>query len=200
MQKSDLFAYLAAFVTIVLAIALTDLLQSTHRLIRARDKINWDARPLMVALFAYFAVLSEFFSLWGELAVQSFSFFDMVGLMAVPTIAALLAFAVLPDEVPAKGLDLTAFYNRNRPYIIVLLALLTAGDLARTLLYLARHGYLGNREAWLYLATLNGAFALALATMWLAAGRRNQMFATAALLAVGAYGFIGWTINVSKLQ
>lgn len=200
MQKSDLFAYLAAFVTIVLAIALTDLVQSTHRLVRAREKVKWDILPLGVALFVYLAVLSEFFSLWGELAVQSFSFLDLVGLMVLPTIVALLAFAVLPDDVPGEGVDLTAFYLQNRRYIVVLLALLTVGDLVRTLLYPARHGYLGEREAWLYLGTINSAFTATIATMWLSANRRIQILAVAPLLATGAFGFLGWTIHVAKLE
>ena len=35
----------------------------------------------------------------------------------VVTLLFLLAAAALPDEVPAEGLDLRAYYDRNRPYI-----------------------------------------------------------------------------------
>jgi hypothetical protein len=35
LDRSNLFSYLSAFVTIVLAVAITDMIQSTHRLIRA---------------------------------------------------------------------------------------------------------------------------------------------------------------------
>ena len=199
MQKSDLFSYLAAFVTIVLAIALTDLIQSSHRLIRARRRVKWDVLPLMVAFFVYLSVLSEFFSLWGELGGQSFSFIDLVGLMVVPTFVALLAFAVLPDEVPAEGLDLTAFYLENRRYVVALLALLVIGDLIRTLLWLDRHGYLGVREAWWYLMKINAAYAVVLGTMWLVAARTAQMLAAIALLGLAAIGFLNWTIDVAKL-
>jgi hypothetical protein len=70
--KVDMFAYLSAFVTIVLALAVSDMVQSTHRLLRARAKIVWDVRPIIAAAVVFLSVLSEFFSLWGVGRVETF--------------------------------------------------------------------------------------------------------------------------------
>ena len=59
-----LFSYLAAFVTIVLALGLTDLLTSLHRLLRHAAIVRWAALPLAAALFILLALFSEFFTIW----------------------------------------------------------------------------------------------------------------------------------------
>jgi hypothetical protein len=130
-SKSDLFAYLAAFVSIILAIALTDMIQSMHRLLKARDRVRWDPLILLLALTVFILVLGQFFGLWGDARFKTLTFNGLLALIAVPTVYTFAAFAVLPDEVPANGLDLRQYYFDNRRYLAVLLALGTAGDLIR---------------------------------------------------------------------
>jgi hypothetical protein len=196
--NSDLFAYLAAFVTIVLAVALTDLIQSTHRLVRARDRIKWDAMPLIAAAFVYLSVLSEFFSLWDEVHVDRFSFYELVWLMTVPTLISLSAFAVLPDEVPESGLDLTDFYFDNRRYLVSLLALATIGDTTRNLLWLGRHHYLNDPRVWWWLVPLTTAYFVVFAMMWFARRRGMQITALIGLFVVGNIAMFEWVIHASK--
>ena len=197
MQKSDLFSYLAAFVTIVLAIALTDLVLSTHRLIRARDRIKWDVMPLLAAAFVYLTVLSEFFGLWDEVRVEHFTFYDLVWLMTIPTLFSLAAFAVLPDEVPARGLNLTTFYFANRRYLVILLGLATIGDTTRNFLWLGRNGYLDDPRVWYWFIPLLTAYFTVFAVVWLATKRPTQVAALVALLVLGNVGYFGWTIDVA---
>jgi len=128
MEKSDLFAYPAAFISIVLAVALTDMIQSTHRLLRARDRVKWDPLTPLLALSVFLGILAMFFSLWGDARFEKLSFYGLVGFMAGPTLTALIAFAVLPDEVPDAGLDLKKFYFDNRRYLVILLALSAITD------------------------------------------------------------------------
>jgi hypothetical protein len=197
-QKADLFSYLAAFVTIVLAIALTDLIQSTHRLIRARDRIQWDVMPLIAAAFVYLSVLSEFFSLWDEVQVQRFSFYGLVWLMTTPTLISLAAFAVLPDEVPEKGLNLTDFYFSSRRYLVSLLALGTIADTTRNLLWLGRHDYLGDPRVWWWFGPLLTAYFTVFAVIWFAHRRRTQLAALSALFIIGNIAMFQWVINAPK--
>ena len=42
--------YVSAFASIILALAITDLATSMHRLMRARGRVRWDWIPLAVAL------------------------------------------------------------------------------------------------------------------------------------------------------
>lgn len=132
MGESELFSYLSAFVTIVLAVAMTDMIQSTHRLIRARRKVTWDARPLVFAAIVALAVVSEFFSLWSNFAVTEVSMTRLLWLLATPAVFALLAYSVLPDECPDGGLDLAQFYDEERRIWVLLFTVAMAMDVART--------------------------------------------------------------------
>ncbi len=140
MGQSDLFSYLSAFVTIVLAIALGDMIQSTHRLIRARHRVKWDALPLLFAAIIAVAVISEFFSIWSGLAISQVSMPRLLWMLAVPTMFALLAYSVLPDEIPAQGFDLTAFYFSERRVWATIFAVLSLFDMARSIDLLVSHG------------------------------------------------------------
>ena len=102
-NNSDLFSYLSAFVTIVLAVALGDMIQSTHRLIRARRRVKWDVLPLIFAATVAALLVSEFFSLWGGFAVTKITFPRLIWMLAVPTLTALLAYSALPDEIPQRA-------------------------------------------------------------------------------------------------
>jgi hypothetical protein len=140
MGQSDLFSYLSAFVTIVLAVALGDMIQSTHRLIRARHRVKWDPLPLLFAAIVAVAVISEFFSIWSGLAISQVSMPRLLWMLAVPTMFALLAYSVLPDEVPARGLDLTTFYFSERRVWATIFAVLSLFDMARSIELLISHG------------------------------------------------------------
>ena len=173
----------AAFVTIVLAIAVSDMVHSTHRLLRKRGKVKWSALPLIAALFVVLAVLSEFFELWTVTDATSFSFFELVALMVTPTLLALAACAVLPDEVPDGGLDLEEFYRR---YFYAVIAIAVLGDL------------IGNiREAW---RATDGTISMGHPLWWLAIPLAGLTFFLCLLLAwsnrrwvhgVGLLGLLG---------
>ncbi len=132
MRNLNLFQYLGAFVTIVLALAVSDLMMSVHRLILARQRVKWHLLPIAAAVYVFLAVLSEFFSLWVNANVHIVPFFYLLLLVTVSGFAALAAFTVLPDHVPEEGVDLLAYYIGNRHYLYGTLALGFSGDLVRT--------------------------------------------------------------------
>lgn len=151
MGQSELFSYLSAFVTIVLAVALGNMIQSTHQLIRARHRVKWDALPLLFAAIIAVLVVSEFFSLavvrgelgralWSGLAISQVSMARLLWMLAVPTMFALLAYSVLPDEIPAGGIDLTAFYFSERRVWAAIFALASLLDMARSIELFVSHG------------------------------------------------------------
>ena len=161
MQPGDLFEYVAAFVTIVLAIALTDMVQSTHKLLRARSRVKWDALTPLFALWIFLWVLLEFFSLWLDARYDRLTYFGLVGLMVVPTFTALAAYAVLPDDVPDEGLDLERFYYENRAYLLALLALINAGEILRMVIYAYRFDGFDEFEPWMpWISLWLGTFAV----------------------------------------
>lgn len=132
MGKPELFSYLSAFVTIVLALALTNMLQSASALVQARKRVRWDARPIVFAAVVFVALVSEFFSLWLNLSVTKITMPRLLWLMAIPSVFAILAYSALPNDVPDEGLDLSAFFEEERRLWPVLFALITALDWVRS--------------------------------------------------------------------
>lgn len=129
-----LFSYLSAFVTIVLALGLSDLLVSCHRLLRNARTVRWAALPVAAALFVLLALFSEFFTMWSLTEVERVSFGGLV-LHMLPTIFIFLAAsAVLPDEVGNDPFDLDAFYFEQRRYFYLTLSLAFLSDIPRWLL------------------------------------------------------------------
>ena len=199
MHKWDLFAYLSAFVTIVLAIALTDMIQSTHRLLRARHKVKWDILTPLLASWVFLWVLSEFFSLWLDARYERITYFGLLLLMAVPTVAALTAYAVLPDEIPDEGLDLERFYFDNRRYLVLLLLLFTLGDIARVVVYAFRYDGMDEFAPWISYLVLWAVFLGGLALLFFVRSRWAQLAGLLILFVRIGLHLIGgeWEIRAS---
>lgn len=194
MSPGDLFAYLSAFVTIVLALAVGDMVQSTHRLIAARERVRWHPLPAVSAALVFLMLVSEFFSLAQIFDHRTISYFGVLGLLAVPLSASLAAFAALPDHVPDEGVDLLTFYDRNRAYLYGVLGLSLMADFGRTMIVLvAEHTPLLTFNTLRIGLISAGCIAVYAAlirwrTLWL------QWLGLSALLALYMAGFAGWRI------
>ncbi|HJW41596.1 MAG TPA: hypothetical protein VJ476_10255 [Rhizomicrobium sp.] len=197
LRNPELFGYIAAFVTIVLAIALSDLLMSLHRLIVARRRVTWSSVPLLAAGYVFLLVLSEFFSIWAHANVAQIPFFYLVLLVSVSSTGALAAFAVLPDEVPERGLDMWQTYLENRGYLFGILIISFIGDSVRAQahLFLIHRSVVLGLTAWLVFWALDlvsvGLFALLAWT----ANKRVHVAGLLALYGIAAYGFGAWTVG-----
>jgi hypothetical protein len=123
----DLFAYLAAFVSVILALAVSDWLQSFHRLLRARKRVRWNAVAILTACLVFLSILEEFFDLWRLVGVERFMYVDLLTLILPPIVISITAMTVLPDEVPPEGLDLGEHYMENRRLIFLLLSVWICG-------------------------------------------------------------------------
>ena len=194
MNQSDLFSYLSAFVTIVLAVAITDMIQSTHRLIRARKRVKWDAAHLIFSALVAATVVSEFFSLWDTFAVTTVTFLGLMWILVIPTLFALLAYSVLPDEVPEEGLNLRDFYVRERKTWVVIYLSAALLDVVRSVVLISQ------RREWVleyfgYVAILLPPALLALWLMWVGRSRRWDLVAVLLLAALATYSMAVWTIT-----
>jgi hypothetical protein len=119
--------YILGFVAILIGIALADIAQSLHKLLRARARVRWHWLPLAAATLLILLTVELWWSLTslerlpGALTIGTFLPL-LVGLF----ILFLLASAVLPDEVPAEGVDLRAFYFAEQRYFWLLFAFFVA--------------------------------------------------------------------------
>lgn len=197
MQQADLFAYLAAFVSIVLAVALTDMVQSVHRLIRARERVKWDPLAPLMALSVFLGLLSVFFSLWGDARFDRLTYYGLVAFMIQPVLQALLAFAVLPDEIPDRGLDLRQFYFTSRRYWVILLAIIAVTDWVWVIRWAKLHHALDDPEFWwrfLPNATLSPVL---LAIIYFSKSWRVQLLALVGQLLLAHLAFAPWYIETA---
>jgi hypothetical protein len=182
-------------VTIVLAIAMTEMIQSTHRLIRSRAIIKWDALPLVFAAIVALFVLTEFFALWTRFNVTEVTMLRLLWLLATPTLFTLLAYSVLPDEVPPEGVDLTEFYWSQRKVWAVMYAAAGVLDLARSLEPVVFHGESFARSEWVP-ALFTVAMLVGPAFMYFSNSRRLNWLGVLWLVPFVALATIDWRIEV----
>ena len=107
--------YVSVLVSIVLGLALTEVLAGLHRLLRAGPRVRWDwAAPLASVLVALVLVM-----MWWSFyrpSSEAVSIGAFLPSLVTLVLLYLLAGAALPDEVPPEGLDLRAYYDRNGRY------------------------------------------------------------------------------------
>lgn len=143
--------YVLGFVAILIGVAVADMAGSLHKLLRARARVRWHWLPLAAAgllillMVELWWSLTSFERLPGPLTIGMFLPL-LVGLI----ILFLLASAALPDEVPADGVDLRAFYFGEHRYFWSLFALFLASFIVLQLAnawYFSGHDALG-RALW----------------------------------------------------
>jgi hypothetical protein len=126
--------YLLGFVAILIGVAVADMAGSLHKLLRARSRVRWHWLPLAAAgLLILLTVelwwsLTSFERLPGALTIGLF-----LPLLVGLVILFLLASAVLPDEVPAQGVDLRDFYFAEHRYFWLLFALFVTSFIVQQL-------------------------------------------------------------------
>jgi hypothetical protein len=196
MDRGALFSYLAAFVTIVLALALTDMIQSVHRLLRARTRVKWDALVVFAASFVYVAILSEFFSLWMNLQVDRIGFAQLLWFMVPPVFITLASFACLPDAVPEAGLDLERFYFDNHRYLALTLGLAFVADLIRNLTMAGVSPFFSFAVVAPWFAESYLPSFVGIVLIWWAKDRRLQYLAYGLLLLAILTGIIELSIDL----
>ncbi|MCP4573754.1 MAG: hypothetical protein GY838_15455 [bacterium] len=114
---------IATLITIIFGLMLTDLFASVHRLLRNHRRIRWHWLPLLVAWYVLAMVLKNWWGLVfeeGDGVWRSGWIFFYYGHLLL--LLYLVASSVLPDEIPADGLDLREFYLDNRRHFWGLLA------------------------------------------------------------------------------
>lgn len=113
--------YVSVLVSIVIGLAVADVLASLHRLLRARSRVQWDwAAPLATALVLMLLVMMWWSFYRPDDTTPTIG--DFLPSFVLLVLLFLLAGAALPDEVPPAGLNLRAYYDSNGSYFWTLFA------------------------------------------------------------------------------
>ena len=193
-QAGTLFEYLAAFITIVLGLALADLLVSLHRLLRARRRVIWRPLPLLLALFVFLALLTGFFGAWDMTRWEGITYFGLLWYVVGSVPSFLAACAVLPDEVPEGRFDLDQFYFDERRYV---LGLLTVGAIFGFMdtTFNGCDSLRRDPSVWVQFYLMNFALLAVMGAMILSERKWVHWLSIAILLGLSCYGFAEWKIS-----
>lgn len=113
--------HISVFISIILGLAVADLLISFHRLIRVNARVQWYWLVPALAFYMVMVIVNFWWAQYGFFAHSpSVSMGQFLPTLVSATTLFLLAAAVLPDEVPADGLSLKAWYLENAAHIWVL--------------------------------------------------------------------------------
>ncbi|GAA0869359.1 hypothetical protein GCM10009116_11950 [Brevundimonas basaltis] len=109
------FEYTSVLASIIIGLALVDILVSLNRLIRAGRTVQWHWAAPVAAVFVVLTLIQIWWSLYRP-DDSAITIGQFLPLFVELVILFLLAAAALPDDVPAEGIDLKAYYHRNGPY------------------------------------------------------------------------------------
>ncbi|MDB6163358.1 MAG: hypothetical protein JWL98_790 [Xanthomonadaceae bacterium] len=175
------FEYLSVLVSIIVGLALTQLLSGAARLIQLRGRVQPHATTLCWMVLLFLINTQIWWAAFDRRDSTDWNFFSFLLYLLMPITGFLLSYLVLPELGDSDAIDLSGNFNRNRPWFFGLLTFLPCVSLAEEGL---RHGAV----------TLNGdtgfrvGFALfALVSGRIASERVQRWIALAALLLVCAY-------------
>ncbi|HUE79388.1 MAG TPA: hypothetical protein VMN38_07135 [Sphingomicrobium sp.] len=110
--------YVSVFAAIIVSLAAADLLTSFHRLFRASKKVTWDWMAPVLGIQMLFLTVSVWWRSYNWYAgLDSYPLYAFIPDFAILLSLFLVVSAVLPDEIPAKGINLRKFYLAEAPYI-----------------------------------------------------------------------------------
>jgi hypothetical protein len=123
----DAFSYLSVLLSIILGLAITQVLQGVRGLLLARGRVRLFAPTLIwCGLILVFATQSWWAS-FGLAHVRDWTFAGFGTLLLQTTLLYMLAALVLPDFADGEPIDLRAHYFREaRPFYIVTVAMLAS--------------------------------------------------------------------------
>jgi hypothetical protein len=183
------FEYALGLISILMSLALADIVMSFHRLMRHAGTIKWDGRMLLATALVIIELIRMWFAQWTVRDVQELLSFPIYAALFIHILLLVLtAAACLPDEV-SKHCNLSDFYERNRRYFWSVFA---TSQLAYFLLWLvfggsqASVGQQATLLDWIRMLGPLAAFAL------LAFSRRPLLDYALPLLLIGFYGWLYW--------
>ena len=123
----DAFSYLSVLLSIILGLAITQVLQGVRGLLLSRQHVTLYAPTLIWAALILVMATQLWWASFGLAGHQAWTFAAFGIVLVQTTLLYMLAALVLPDFAVGEPRDLRAHYDRERrPFFGVLLAMLAA--------------------------------------------------------------------------
>ena len=120
------FEYLSVLVSIIVGLALTQLLSGMARLIQLRRRIPMHATTLLWMATLFLIDIQVWWVAFERRATLQWTFFTFLLYLLIPIGVFLLSYLVLPDMGDEDAPDLRANFDNNRAWFFGLLAALPA--------------------------------------------------------------------------
>jgi hypothetical protein len=131
------FDYLTILTSIVLGLAIANVLARLATVITARERVDFYWPPVAWGIWIFFIAVQHWWAEWGVRHTHEWSFGVFWLQLLVPVDLFILSALILPEREGARGvIDLGEWYFRNRVwffgFLFLLPALSIAEELART--------------------------------------------------------------------
>jgi hypothetical protein len=171
------FDYLTVLISIVLGLAIANVLTRLATVITARERVDFYWPPVAWAIWLFFIAVQHWWAQWSVRHTAEWSFGTFWLQVLVPVDLFILSALALPERDEDGRLDLGAWYFHNRAWFFAFMFFLPALSIAEEI---ARHGYMSS--------SLNLAFLLAFDVVIVIAyflkSRRAQEWITAQAMAM----------------
>jgi hypothetical protein len=132
------FDYLTILVSIVLGLAMTNVLTRLAAIVSARERVDFYWPPVAWAIWVFFICVQHWWAAWSTHEMRAWTFLAFFTGLLDPIILFFLSALVLPDRDEAGPIDLGAWYYRNRAWFFGTLALLPIASIVDELVRTAR--------------------------------------------------------------
>jgi hypothetical protein len=124
------FEYLSVLVSIVIGLAITQLLSGAARLIQLRDRVRPHATTLCWMATLFVIDTQIWWAAFERRETAHWNFFAFLMFLAMPVLAFLASYLVLPELGDEDRPDLAASFDRNRPWFFGCLGAVAVASLA----------------------------------------------------------------------
>jgi len=175
------FDYLTVLISIVLGLAIANVLARLAGAITARERVDFYWPPVAWAIWLFFIAAQHWWAQWGLRHTQQWSFGVFWLQLLTPVDLFLLSALVLPERAQDERLDLGEWYFRNRRWFFAVMFFLPALSIAEEI---ARSGRVASPLNLGFLLLFEAVIAVA----YVLPSRRAQEWITAqAMLMTVAY-------------
>jgi hypothetical protein len=130
----DAFSYLSVLLSIILGLAIQQVLQGYRALILSRRRIHFYPLPLIWSVLLLIIVVQHWWASFGLADRAEWSFADFATTLVLTSLIYMLSAVVLPDVPENEPLDLEAHYYREAQAFFLLLGAAVGWSLLRELM------------------------------------------------------------------
>ncbi len=127
----DAFSYLSVLLSIILGLAVQQILQGYRALILARARVRYDWVPLVWSVLILLIVVQHWWASFGLAERAEWRFADFLVTLLVTALIYMMAAIVLPDVPADKPTDLSEHFGRERKALFGLFGAAILGSVAR---------------------------------------------------------------------